>query len=137
MMFGRQVTLPIELIYGRPAPNEEIPYCSQEYAHQLRENLEVIHQYAREKLQLSSQNMKRRYDKYSHVLQLDTGATVWLYNPRRTKGLCPKLQCNWEGPYIIIKKLNDVIFKIQKNKQSKPKIVHHDRLKPYTATPQI
>ena len=30
MMFGRQVTLPIELIYGKPAPNEEIHNCSQE-----------------------------------------------------------------------------------------------------------
>lgn len=26
------------------------------------------------------------------------------------------------------------IFKIQKNKHSKAKIVHHDRLKPYTCT---
>jgi transposase InsO family protein len=30
MMFSRQVTLPIELMYGKPAPNEEIHNCSQE-----------------------------------------------------------------------------------------------------------
>lgn len=44
------------------------------------------------------------------------------------------MQTKWEGPYTVLEKLNDVIFKIQKNKHSKAKIVHHDRLKPYTCT---
>lgn len=57
--------------------------------------------------------MKRRYDKQLNILQLDSGTLVWLYNPKRSKGPCPKLQCKWEGPYNIIQKLNDVIFKIQ------------------------
>lgn len=134
MMFGRQVTLPIELVFGSPTTNIDLPDCSEEYAFQLQNRIEKIHQFARENLQLSSDNMKRRYDKQSNILQLEHGDLVWLFNPKRSKGLCPKLQSKWEGPYSIIQKLNDVIFKIQKNKNSKPKIVHHDRLKPYTCT---
>lgn len=83
---------------------------------------------------MSSDNMKRRYDRQAHQLNLEIGAIVWLYNPKRTRGVCPKLQTKWEGPYTVLEKINDVIFKIQKNKHSKPKIVHHDRLKPYTCT---
>lgn len=134
MMFGRQVTLPIELVFGSPTTNIDLPDCSEEYAFQLQNRIEKIHQFARENLQLSSDNMKRRYNKQSNILQLEHGDLVWLFNPKRSKGLCPKLQSKWEGPYSIVQKLNDVIFKIQKNKNSKPKIVHHDRLKPYTCT---
>ena len=36
------------------------------------------------------------------------GYAVWLHNPQRKKGLCPKLQWTFEGPYLVTK-----IFKIQ------------------------
>jgi hypothetical protein len=49
----------------------------------------------------------------------------------RTKGLCPKFQSNWEGPYVVIHKLNDVICRIQKGPKCRPKVIHQDRLKPY------
>jgi hypothetical protein len=39
---------------------------------------------------------------------------VWLHNPHRTKGLCPKLQRNWESPYVVKDKINDVIYRIRK-----------------------
>ena len=44
---------------------------------------------------------------------------VWLYNPRRVKGRTPKLQSNWEGPYNIVKKINDIVFCIQKTPNTK------------------
>ncbi|KAJ8921329.1 hypothetical protein NQ315_002943 [Exocentrus adspersus] len=58
------------------------------------------------------------------------GEKVWLYNPKRTKGKSPKLQKSWKGSYIIVTRLNDVVFTIQKNSQAKMKIVHIDRLTP-------
>lgn len=92
MMFGRQVTLPIELVFGSPTTNIDLPDCSEEYAFQLQNRIEKIHQFARENLQLSSDNMKRRYDKQLNILQLEYGDLVWLFNPKRSKGLCPILQ---------------------------------------------
>ncbi|GFT15459.1 uncharacterized protein TNCV_3264741 [Trichonephila clavipes] len=46
---------------------------------------------------------------------------MWLWNPKRRKGLSPKLQTNWEGPYTVLKGLNDVVVRIQKSPHSKPK----------------
>ena len=60
------------------------------------------------------------------------GDRVWLFTPKRKKGVSPKLQRNWDGPFVILKKVNDVTFRIQKSPRSKPKVVHHDRLKLYT-----
>ena len=49
--------------------------------------------------------------------------------------MCPKLQLKWEGPYLILKKLSDVVYRIQRSKGAKPRVVHVDRLKPYQGDP--
>lgn len=45
---------------------------------------------------------------------INAGNQVWLQCPRRVKKLCRKLQNKWEGPYIVVNKLNDVIYRIHK-----------------------
>ena len=35
---------------------------------------------------------------------------------------------HWKGPYVIIRKLSDLLFEIE-NKEKKTKVVHHDKLK--------
>ncbi len=56
---------------------------------------------------------------------------MWLFNPQRKKGISPKLQKPWHGPYLVVTKINDVIYCIQLSPRSKPKIVHHNRLWKY------
>ena len=55
---------------------------------------------------------------------------VLLYNPQRKKGLSPKFQTSWDEPYKIIKRLNDVVYRIQKpnSPRTKIKVVHIERL---------
>ena len=131
MMFGRQVTLPVELVLGKPPNSEEIPDSAPDYVEMLQEKIGVIHDFARNKLKLSTDRMKRRYDAQSKQNRFSKNDKVWLYNPKRYKGLKPKLQSPLEGPYTVLKRINDFIYKIQRNKQTKPRIVHHDRLKPF------
>ncbi|GBM43440.1 hypothetical protein AVEN_18607-1 [Araneus ventricosus] len=57
-----------------------------------------------------------------------------MYNPKRRRGLSPKLQQNWERPYTVFKKLNDVVYKVQRSPNAKPKVIHINRLAPYRAT---
>ena len=47
----------------------------------------------------------------------------------------PIFKLKWEGPYLVIKKLSDVVCRIQKSKGAKPRVVHVDRLKPYQGSP--
>ena len=54
---------------------------------------------------------------------------------RRKKGRNAKLDCPWQGPYLVISVLSDVVYRIQKSKNAKPKVVHSDRLKPYLGPP--
>jgi hypothetical protein len=40
----------------------------------------------------------------------------------------------WEGPYKIIKRINVVVYRIQRNPRSRMMAVHLDRLAPYRET---
>ncbi|KAJ8962742.1 hypothetical protein NQ318_001140, partial [Aromia moschata] len=85
-----------------------------------------------EKLKMHSDKMKERLDTTSTETAFEPGDAVWLYAPKRMKGRSPKLQKNWEGPYTIIKKINDLVYRIQLSPRSKPKVVHLERLAKYT-----
>ncbi|KAJ8955813.1 hypothetical protein NQ318_005356 [Aromia moschata] len=103
-----------------------------EFVEDLRERMDRIHRFAREKLKIHSDKMKQRLDTTSTETAFKPGDAVWLYAPKRTKGKSPKLQSNWEGPYTIIKKINDLVYRIQLSPRSKPKVVHLERLAKYT-----
>ena len=71
------------------------------------------------------------YDRSKKVHSNYAGDAVWLYNPLRTKGLNPKLQRTWQGPFLVTERKNDVIYMIKISTIAKPKVVPHDRLKLY------
>ncbi|KAJ8935810.1 hypothetical protein NQ318_023364 [Aromia moschata] len=93
----------------------------------LARRLNRIHRFASEKLKMHSDKMKQRLDTTSTETAFKPGDAVWLY---AQKGL--KENSNWEGPYTIIKKINDLVYRIQLSPRSKPKVVHLERLARYT-----
>ncbi|KAJ8955258.1 hypothetical protein NQ318_000285 [Aromia moschata] len=115
-----------------PLPKKNQERSLPEFVEDLRERMDRIHQFAREKLKIHSDKMKQRLDTTSTKTAFKPGDAVWLYAPKRTKGKSPKLQSNWEGPYTIIKKINDLVYRIQLSPRSKPKVVHLERLAKYT-----
>ena len=130
MMLGREMRVPIDLWSGKP--EEEIGHrTSTQYAQDLEEKLERVHVIARENLEKSSAAMKRRYDSKVCGFRFDEGAGVWLHCTMRKKGKSPKIMKRWDGPYVVINHLNDVIVRIQRGLRAKPKVVHVNRLKPY------
>ena len=132
MMQGREVMLPVDLLFGKPEPKRD-GVGMTEHAQKLRERLERVHKFAREHLKIStSDQQKKNYDHWPvrHTLYM-RGDGVWLHNPQRKKGLCPKLQRPFDGPYLVIKQISEVVYRIQEGPRAKPKVVHHDRLEPY------
>ena len=70
MMLGREITLPIDLMFGA------IQFKS-DYAFQLAEQIRVVHEYARENLKITPDTMKKRYDKNIHIHEYNKGDAVW------------------------------------------------------------
>ncbi|KAL1464034.1 hypothetical protein WDU94_003718 [Cyamophila willieti] len=129
VIFGREMRLPSDIKFGVP-PSEPTVTMS-DYAHNLRETLRKVHEQTRDNFKLSSDRMKTRYDLLANSKGFHPDDLVWFYNPKRQKGRCPKLQKNWEGPYKVITRLNDVLYRIRKGNRGKFKVVHLDRLAPY------
>ena len=131
VLFGRELRLPCDLKFG--TPNEEHVEIN-DYVDGLKEKLLSIHDLTRKKIRLASDRMKARYDLKANSAGFHPGERVWLYNPQRKKGRSPKLAQEWEGPYTILSRLNDVVYRIQRNPRCKMKVVHLDRLKKYQGT---
>ena len=111
MMLGRDLKLPVDLCFGRP--EEEPIESTSDYVTTLQEKLVRIHHFACEHQSLMSERMKQRYDLSLRCPQLKAGDAVWLHNPQRKKGLSPKLQRPWEGPFTVTKRFNDLVYRIQ------------------------
>ncbi|GBN93126.1 hypothetical protein AVEN_203898-1 [Araneus ventricosus] len=118
MLFGRTRRLPCDILVGR---SSDTPSSQSEYLNNLEARLKSVHAFARERIKLASERMKTRYDSGATGHHFKEGDQVWMYNPKRRRGLSPKLQQNWEGPYTIVKKLNDVIYRVQRSPNAKPK----------------
>jgi hypothetical protein len=130
MMLGREVELPVDILIGRPS-EEGGPSRKVDYVGEMEEKMESAHKVAREKIQRRSDHQKRNYDLRVHGRKYERGQFVWLHNPARKVGVCPKLVRPWEGPFLVVKRMSDVTYRIQRNNKSKMKVVHFDRLKPY------
>ena len=130
MMLGRELKMPIDLMFGRL--EDEPPQTATNYASMLQEQLERVHEFARGHMQLMSNRMKQRYDSLLEYQPLEAGEAVWLHNPQRKKGLTPKLQRPCQGPYIVTKRINDLVYRIQLGPKAKPNVVHRNRLWRYS-----
>lgn len=128
ILFGRELRLPCDLVFGSP---DDGTTNVEDYADELKERLLEIHKTVRSKIALASDRMKARYDLRANSTGFQQDDRVWLYNPQRKKGRSPKLTPAWEGPYTVIKRINDVVYRIQRSPRSKMKVVHLDRLKRY------
>ena len=83
--------------------------------------------------EMKSNEMKARFDGAANNDGFHEGDLVLLYNPQRKKGVSPKLQPQWDGPYQVVKRINDVVYRIQSStrNRNKMKVVHLERLARY------
>ena len=127
LLYGRQARIPVDIIYGTPTKE---PSCQCQYARSLRHSLEQAYVLARQKLQTAAQRQKLHYDQKIHGDPFQVNDLVWLCNPAVTKGKSHKLRCPWVGPYRVIKKISDIVYRIQDTQRKKRcLVVHFDRLK--------
>ena len=129
MMFGRELTLPIDLAVGRPVKDDRV--SATDYAYQLEEKLLDVHKFARRHLNIARDSMKRRYDLKTKFVEYQIGDPVWYFKPRRRVGVSPKFQGDWKGPMVVTERLNNVLYRVKSSPRATPDIVHHDFIRLY------
>lgn len=121
MMMGREVNIPINIIY--PLPKEESPQNGIEYVANLREKMEEMYKIARENLGKAANRQKIDYDSRIWENSYSIGSLVYKLKPYHRKFEPP-----WSGPYVVVAIKSPSVYKIQH--KNKMEVVHHDRLKP-------
>ena len=75
--------------------------------------------------------MTRQYSSNTKLNRHNPGDAVWHAIPKHQIGKNSKLDKKWVGPYLVCRKISDVVYKIKTGPKSKPKAVHHNSLRPY------
>ena len=119
--------MPIDVIAGTP-PIVDIPTCPVVYVEWLRGALDKSFKHAREALRQSATRQKRLYDQKAAEHGYSVGQWVFRWYPPAAHA---KFGSGWTGPYLVTRKISDLVYQIQGSKRSKPKVVHLDHLKPY------
>ena len=128
LMYGRQVNLPVDLMYGS-TPHEA---CTLgDYAYTLRNNLIEAYVLARKKGITEHNRQKALYDVKVHGAPYQVGDWVWLHSPAVPRGQCRKLHHPWTGPFKVVECIGECDYKIKSKNGKMIRVVHFDRLKPF------
>ena len=126
LMLGRDLRVPVDLVIERPPDADHGNMTG--FASDLQAVMGRVHQEARNRLQESATRMKTRYDRKADEVGFQPGDAVWLHNARVKTGCTPKLSRPWEGPYRVMDRITDQVYRIQLTPRSKPRVVNRYRL---------
>ncbi|CAG2196786.1 unnamed protein product [Mytilus edulis] len=132
MIFGEEMRMPLDVILAEELCENDSELVSEhDHVMKLQDKLKTIHEIARVSLGTAAKRQKRQYDKNVKRMDYSEGDLVRRYQPRTAKGVKKKLSRFWTGPWVIVEKLSNVLYKIKHSPNSTPVIIHADNLKLY------
>ena len=135
LVFLREPRVGIDLFLDKSEPAYQ---DSDEYAETVREKMQKAYSIVGDQLKATFDRAKRRYDQRIREVRFKLNSYVWFYCPKLHAGRGRKFRKLTDGPYRIIRVLNDVNYVIQKNPGSRPQVCHVDRLLKYEGeTPKV
>ena len=128
MLFGREMRVPVEIMYGIP-PNAKL--SPVQAVNEIKERMARCYERARQNLGLAQKRQKDFYDRKTQGQRYRIGNKVWLHMPPTAKDV-PKFYKPWTGPWQVLRRMSDVVYQIKDLNSERKKVVHFDRLRPYT-----
>ncbi len=118
MMTGRNMTLPLHLLYQPGDLNLVTAYNTHQYLEELHQHLRTTFAFAQQQLQRSAEGRKAYYDQKASHHELNVGDQVWYYSfarprPNAPHHLSKKFLPHWTGPHEIVDKLSPVAYRIK------------------------
>ena len=130
LLFGADPSLPLEHVFGHPDPSPSAYRSYHDYVDALRCRIERAHAWARENI--SATVARRRRDYYKDKVLWEPGTKVWLFTPRLRPGQSKKFATYWTGPWTVVERVNNVMYRIRPDPswmRKKEEVVAVDRLK--------
>ena len=130
LVYGAEYQYPIDLFYPRQPGAESL---DDGFVDDLGQVFREAHQQARVTLGTNQRRVKDAYHKKVHDGPYREEMRVWLFC--KHKAISKKFNLPWEGPYLVLERISDVMYKIAKEPVKKGRLqsVHYNRLKHYSA----
>jgi len=139
LMFGREATMPLHIIYPPPHSTTDTPTTLPRYVQSTQQALHTAYTVVRANLDSSHRSAKQRYDRTAKTAAYVVGDLVWLHAhpPPHTS---PKLFKYWTGPWKITHKRSAVTYTLQAQFPTTPHMnttttAHSNRLRRYHTPP--
>lgn len=129
VLFGREMVLPVDIMLDVGA-GEAFSSVSAYVGH-LVETLSTVVEAVRKHQAKASNQQKTNFDFRASLQFYSEGEFVWVLNKARRRGLCPKLQRRFKGPYKIRERVTEVLYRVALVGGGGESVVHFNRLKPY------
>ena len=128
MVLGREVTLPLDILYGHQQTKSESP---PEYVKNLIKEMTETFATARQKMRTCQMRGKQHYDVKAKLRDscFQRGDLIVLVNSATKVGQSKKLQPIWRGPYIITDVISPVLYKVSDRHRITTQ--HVDRMRLY------
>ena len=130
LMLNREIDCPIDLMVG-PPPSYQQTECPIRYIEWVKSAMSGAFEFTHQQLGLAASRQKRDYNRGLKPREFKEGDWVWRWYPPTAN---QKLGLGWVGPYLIVKRLSYLTYRIQRSEDSRPLVVHVDHLKPFAGT---
>ena len=127
LMFGREVSTPIDIAFEMSNSIKRIP--TSQWVWELQETLQDAYSVVREYTGQSIRRQKRYHDTKLSFETFEKGDQVYVYFPVKKVGSSSKFTSFWRGPFQIISKESDVLYKVDCGRSNSFQIVHINRLR--------
>ena len=104
MLFGREMRLPLDIMYNPP----QASHSRLDFPNEICKTLPDAYELARESLHLAYKRQKDYYDRRMSGHRFSPGDSVWLWSSFVEKGVAPKFHEPWTGPYTVTKRHSDI-----------------------------
>ena len=123
----REISCPLDLMVGQP-PNMLNDVCPVQYIEWVKSAMTITHQFVFQTLGIAAKRQKFYYDKGLKPRKYRKGDWVWRWYPPYAN---QKLKLGWTGPYLVVDRISDTTYSIQKAADRPILNVHVDHIKSY------
>ena len=128
VLYGIAPRSPFDLVLDPPMLSASANKSVADYVTNLRERLVAARALVLDNLDKTRETYRRTYNAAHRDVKFEVGDRVLLYTPFPRKGLSPKLQSLWTGPWTVIDRVNPINYVIELN--GRRQLVPLTRLKP-------
>lgn len=129
VLFGREVVLPVDVMLDLDSGEK---FASvNEYVSRMADTLSTVVPAVQRHQARASQQQKTNFDFRANFQYYSVGERVWVSNKAKKRGICPKLQRRYKGPFVVLERVSEVLYRVALAEGGPDTVIHFNRLKPF------